>query len=1220
MKKVHNLLKEQTKKFFGNRGSIPKDCRGFFDAINKVYWEFEDKFDGQSRRNELILSTSHEGFLVLSLAGQFQEVNDTYCQMVGYTRKELLSMNIADVEANESPEEIKAHIEKVMAKGHDHFESQTRCKDGSLINLDMHVSLTKIGSDRFLFTVLSDITERKRAEVELAAHACQQSTVAYLGQLALSGTELSQLMDEAVTLVAEILKVEYCKVLKLLPGGKELLLRWGVGWEKGLVGSATVGAEADSQAGYTLFSSEPVIVEDLRKETRFSGPCLLHDHGVKSGMSVIIYGKDKPYGVIGAHSKELHTFTKYDIHFLQAVANVLAETIKRKQAEEQIARQVKRLHKLSELSMTLSGDPVDVFKSVALMIGELLNVRAVCLSEIQGDELFFTAVYADGKVATNAGHCPINITPCFTVVQSKNACVYNDVAKKFPKAPFLKTHNAFSYYGFPSLDNAGNVVSVICLINDKQRDFSEEERDLLRIFGQRIAMEMERQRHLAERNRQEAAIRNIAAGVSAQIGDDFFRKLVVHLAKLYDAVYTFIGILDIEKLGTVNTIAVCTHGEITDNINYELANTPCEHVMGKDDGRSTYAYPRDVQQQFPQDHMLVEIGAQSYIGTQLLDTRGKPIGLIVVIDDKPMENIKQVEEILGIFAARASAELERKKAEDKLRLAASVFENTTEGIKLTDEQGNIQSVNPAFTKITGYREEEVIGKNASILKSGRHNADFYKKMWESLQKTDNWKGEIWNRRKTGEVYPQLMNISAIKDEKNNTKNYVAVFSDITQVKLSEERLNFLAHHDPLTELSNRILFQDRLKQSLTRAERNKEIVALLFFDLDRFKIINDTLGHSIGDLVLLSVTKRLKECVRKTDTISRWGGDEFTVILPSIKHIQDAAKAAQKILDSLAKVFVIKEHEFFISASIGIALYPSDGHDTETLIKNADSAMYHAKDRGKNNYQFYSNVVNKKTIKWLSLETSLRRALEKKEFLLYYQPQIDLISGQVTGVEALIRWQKNNKLIPPNDFIPIAEETGLIIPIGKWVLNRACHQNKAWQKAGLTPVPISVNLSAKQFQQKDLLIMIKQALSESGLDSKYLVLELTETAVMQEPKTTTSILKELKAQGGFEISIDDFGTGYSSLSYLKRFPIDTLKIDQSFVRDITTDPEDSAIIAAIIAMGHSLNMKIVAEGVEIKEQLGFLKEHKCDKAQGFYFSVPLTAEAFTNFLKEKSIT
>ncbi len=554
---------------------------------------------------------------------------------------------------------------------------------------------------------------------------------------------------------------------------------------------------------------------------------------------------------------------------------------------------------------------------------------------------------------------------------------------------------------------------------------------------------------------------------------------------------------------------------------------------------------------------------------------------------------------------------QRVEAEESQRLAAKVFDSSVEGILITDAHSRIVTVNHAFTAITGYGIEEAVGKTPAMLRSGKHSEDFYRQMWASLKEAGQWCGEIWNRRKSGETYLEWLTISAVKNDKGETTNYVAVFSDITSRKLAEERLNYLANYDALTGLPNRILYMERLALALAHAHRNRKMAAVMFFDLDRFKIVNDTLGHTAGDELLQEVAKRVAACLREDDTVARLGGDEFTVILEGIGNERDVAPVAQKIIDALARPISLGEQEMFITASIGISVYPNDGLDAQTLVKNADAAMYRAKDLGKNNYQFFKVEMNARAFERLTLENRLRRALERNEFELHYQPQVDLGTGQVVGAEALIRWRHPELgLVSPDRFIPIAEETGLILPIGEWVLRTACAQNKAWQNAGLPPLHVAVNISGRQFRQKNLIGMVELILAETGLRPEHLELEITESVIMEQAAETIATIGDMR-QLGLHLSIDDFGTGYSSLSYLKRFPIDTLKIDRSFVRDITTDQDDAAIVKAVIALAHSLKLLVIAEGVETAEQLGYLREQGCDEIQGFYFSRPLTVEAFT---------
>jgi diguanylate cyclase (GGDEF)-like protein/PAS domain S-box-containing protein len=548
---------------------------------------------------------------------------------------------------------------------------------------------------------------------------------------------------------------------------------------------------------------------------------------------------------------------------------------------------------------------------------------------------------------------------------------------------------------------------------------------------------------------------------------------------------------------------------------------------------------------------------------------------------------------------------ERKYVEDKLRLSATVFENTSEGVMIADSSGHIISVNRAVTTITGYSADELIGKTPAILKSGRQDQQFYASLWQSIRETGHWQGELWNRRKNGDIYPEWLNISVARNEHGEVTNHVAIFSDISAMKESESKLKHLAHHDPLTGLPNRMLLNARMHQSMAYARRNNTILAILFLDLDKFKMINDTLGHPVGDLLLQEVARRLTDCLREEDTISRLGGDEFVVLLENLGDTCLASSIAQKINAALAKKFQLLQHEIFISCSIGISIFPNDGDDIDVLFKNADSALYRAKELGRDNYQYYTADMSTRAMERMLLENDLRHALERNELLIYYQPQADLYNGSIIGMEALLRWQHpQNGLMLPASFIPLAEETGLINPIGEWVLRTACARLKTWMDAGMCKSRVSVNLSSIQFKQKNLVEVVAAALHDSGLPPECLELELTESMIMHDAESTILLLQQIKALG-VRIAIDDFGTGYSSLSHLKRFPIDRIKIDQSFVRNITTDPADAAVSQAIISMSHSLNMTTVAEGVETEAQLEFLRSRHCNEIQGFHFSHPL---------------
>jgi diguanylate cyclase (GGDEF)-like protein/PAS domain S-box-containing protein len=558
---------------------------------------------------------------------------------------------------------------------------------------------------------------------------------------------------------------------------------------------------------------------------------------------------------------------------------------------------------------------------------------------------------------------------------------------------------------------------------------------------------------------------------------------------------------------------------------------------------------------------------------------------------------------------------ERRKSEARLRQSAKVFDSTTDGVTITDAAANIIAINRAFTEITGYTEAEALGRNPRLLKSGRHDESFYQSVWQCLAQTGSWSGEIWNRKKNGEIYPEWLTISSVTNGDGRLTNYVGVFADISQIKQSEAKLERLAHYDPLTDLPNRLLFNARLEHAIRHAERNGTLLALLFIDLDRFKTVNDGLGHPAGDRMLREVAQRLSHCVRAEDTVARLGGDEFVIVLEGLDNTTPATVLADKLLVTLTRPFGLDGQEVFIGASIGISTYPADGADATTLLKNADAAMYRSKEDGRNTYRFYDAEMTRSARERLVLETNLRQAIAQQEFVLHYQPQVDVASGEMVGVEALVRWDHPvSGLISPIRFIPLAEENGLILPMGEWVLFAACAQARAWHEtAGMPPLTMAVNLSPRQFRQEKLAEHVRAVLDATGLPPARLELEITESALMDNADQAVATLRALKDLG-IQISMDDFGTGYSSLAQLKRFPIDKLKIDQSFMRGIPHDQSDMEIVATIIAMARNLHLKVLAEGVETEAQLAFLQIHGCDTYQGYHRSRPLPARALEAWL------
>jgi len=561
---------------------------------------------------------------------------------------------------------------------------------------------------------------------------------------------------------------------------------------------------------------------------------------------------------------------------------------------------------------------------------------------------------------------------------------------------------------------------------------------------------------------------------------------------------------------------------------------------------------------------------------------------------------------------------ERKESEATIRLWATVFENSGEAVMITDPDNRIISVNQAFTDITGFAPGEVIGADPSMLASGRHDAEFFGEMWRRLNAYGHWQGEIWDRRKSGEIYPKWLGISAVRDRQERLTHYVAVFSDISERKAAQERIEHLARHDPLTGLPNRSTLADRVEQAITHAQRAQSRIALLFLDLDRFKTINDSLGHPVGDELLRELGRRLQAAVRESDTVSRLGGDEFVILASDLNDPKTAAAIAEKILDAVRQPFALSGHSLLTSTSIGIALYPDDGSDFDSLLKNADVAMYHAKDAGRNAFHFFSVGMNQHAHERLQIQNLLQQAIRNRQLVLHYQPQVALDTGRIIGAEALLRWNNPELgLVPPDRFIPIAEETGAIVAIGDWVLHEACRQARSWRDTGLGAIPVAVNISALQLRHGDFAGRVLRILEETGHDPTLLELEFTESVLIEDMERTLGEVRRLKAIG-ISIAIDDFGTGYSSLSYLKRLDVDRLKIDRSFIRDLADDADDAAIVRAVTQMARSLRLKILAEGAETVEQTRFLLAEGCREAQGFIYSRALPAEDFARLYRDSA--
>jgi len=782
------------------------------------------------------------------------------------------------------------------------------------------------------------------------------------------------------------------------------------------------------------------------------------------------------------------------------------------------------------------------------------------------------AVWANGQFVDNFEY-ELKGTPCADVLDRKAELIARDAARLYPEDTMLVDMSVESYFGAPMISASGHKMGIIAVLDINPMEIISWTEPVLDLFAQRIASYIEGKQASEKIASSEAELRNIFHNMQ----DTFYRTdNEGRVIKISDSVEQLLGY------------------KIDDLIGMKIGDFYIDP-----DRRQVFLEQLDKGNGSVQDFsagLRRKDGSVAWVATNAQyykDSSG---------------NILGVEGVTRDMCQHYEAELQ-------MRKMSSALEQTADLVMVTDAQGRVEYVNPSFERTTGYRREDVLGKTPQFLKSGKQSESFYRNLWDTILSGEVFFDVMVNCKKSGDLYYEEKSITPIRNDQGEITSFVATGRDITERMENEERLSFMAHHDALTKLPNRILFMDRLKQSLAHARRYTKKVAVLFIDLDRFKNINDTLGHETGDLMLTQVADRLRKNIRQEDTIARLGGDEFAVLLTDIETEQCATVLAKKILQSLEAPLELNQRELFISASIGVSLFPNDGEDAGTLLKNADIAMYRAKDLGKNNHQFYSTDMSARAFQSLTMESSLRHALEREEFVLFYQPQVDIESNRIVGVEALIRWQHPDLgLVAPNDFISLLEETGLIIPVGYWVIASACRQMKLWHEMGFPELMMSINISSRQFNATDFIKTVEGIINDIACSPEMIEMEITESVLMENQSNTITALEMLEAIG-FKIAIDDFGTGYSSLSYLRRFNIDTLKVDRSFVRDVIDDADDAAITSAIIAMAQSLKLKVIAEGVETQQQLDFLKKCQCTLIQGYLFSRPLPADGLTELLQ-----
>ncbi len=772
------------------------------------------------------------------------------------------------------------------------------------------------------------------------------------------------------------------------------------------------------------------------------------------------------------------------------------------------------------------------------------------------------------------------------------------------------------------------------------------------MLEERLAAQEEDQKILTERAEEIILLGSVAEAIDARTTTEgIFESLLERIAILKDVPYCSIGHLQGEHLTLVNEFAVF-RDEAPDGATLQLSDGMIDALHQGHLCIGGSALHRIVSRLFlapsgfvPKGLLLLPFSSVACKGSclgifaddardpeeldglkPLLDqainhavARLEAIALLeelerlnATLDDRVKERTRDLADAYRQLEVEVE---ERRLVEEQLRQAATVFDNTSEGVIITDLRTTILAVNPAFCEVTGYAEGEVLGQTTGVLASGRHPRQFYDEMWASIGATGRWRGEIWNRRKNGEVFPELLNISEVRDEDGKLTHYVGVFSDISALKESQARLQHLAHHDPLTGLPNRLLLHARMEHALIRARRTGERVAVLFLDLDRFKAINDTFGHPVGDRFLQAVADRLTAAMREDDTVARLGGDEFVILVEGLEDPLDAAGVAEKTLEALRHPVLVDDAEIFTSASIGIAVAPDDGKSLTVLLRNADGAMYQAKDAGRNTFKQYTAELSRGARERFDLESALRRALGRSEFILHFQPLLELSTDSIVGVEALVRWQHPELgLTLPDTFIELAEDIGLIHEIDRWVLEQACRRCVAWNRNGRPSLRMAVNVSGRDIMLSALFDTVSEVIEATGVDPGLLELEITESFVMHEPEQVIETLVALKSLG-ITLAIDDFGAGFTSLAYLKRFPIDRFKIDSSIIVGLPESDSDRAIAQAVITLGHNLHLPVVAEGVETADQLSFLRSVGCDEVQGFLLCRPLSAPDFERVLE-----
>ncbi|MEB3281841.1 MAG: PAS domain S-box protein [Lyngbya sp.] len=1340
----------------------------------------------EQERDRLFL-LSPDLLCIAGFDGYFKRINPCFETTLGYSQVQLLSQPlIAFVHPEDQPETLTKWQELLTGKSIQ-LENRYRCQDDSYIWLSWKAAPSLETS--LIYAVARNITERKQVEALLRSRVHQQATVAHLGQFALTQTSLDNLFTEALTRMAEVLEVEYTKVVELLPDGEGLLLRAGVGWLEGRVGTTRIQTGNHSQAGYSMLACEPVVVEDLRTETRFNPSALLQEHDVISGMCVMIRFKDQNFGVLGAHTRTKRVFSQDDVNFLQAIANILATAVEQVQSTERLRLLERAINSASNgiiiTDPTQPDNPIiyansSVERITGFSPSEILgrnprffqqNNRAqpainelreaiqqakecnVILQNYRFDgtpiwiELYISPVFNDTGVLTHFIGVQNNITErrqAEVALQASEARlrgileIAQDAIISIDERDIIQLFNqgAEHIFGYSSETLIGQPLEILIAPSDLQKyrleNLSQPLSKPLEIVGRRqdgtefpaeasvSKLELaegtfftiilrdisERQAALRERKQAEMDLRESQHRLSTIItaisdalivvdADGIVRFINPAAESLFNRSSTeLLGYWFGSLYGKVEQVTEVTilhpKGELIvaemqvaeilwegkpatlaslRNVSerYEamqqvqqtrnFLQTLIDHLPvavfvkeGKPQKLGTFTFwnktseklfglkseqviGKTVHQLFPpeQAKRMIQQDQEAFNWGMMLDIPEEPVhshslGRRILHTVKvPLYDEEMEPEYLLCISEDIT---ERQQAEAQLReneqFLQTIYEGAAVSIFVVDvlENGEFRYVglNPAHEQLTQLTNAQLKGKTPEQVLPPSYAQTVRQSYLDCVaaKKTISYEEVIQFQDTLSHWLTQL---TPICDRNDRIYRIVGTSINITERKLAEEQLRHNAYHDTLTNLPNRAFFMERLQEAIQQVKTERDcLFAVLFFDLDDFKYINDSLGHAIGDQLLICLTDRLKNCLRKTDILARFGGDEFTILLGEIQQIEQVMKVAQNIQQELSLPFLLDNHQVFTNASIGIALVTADYQQPEEILRDADIAMYSAKEQGQGKSAIFNRQMHLKMLERLQLETDLRRAIEREEFQVYYQPIICLKRDKIAGFEALIRWKHpDGNWVSPAKFIPISEKTGLIVEIGKWVLYQACLQMKTWheQFPQLGDLTISVNLSGRQLREPDLLDQIDEILQKTGLKSDCLKLEITESMLMDNPPAVRAILNQIKSRH-IKLSLDDFGTGYSSLSYLHSFPIDTLKIDRAFVVDTDSEFKNKAITQAIVTLAQSLGMEVIAEGIEKAEQLEQLKQLKCEYGQGYLFSKPVNQAEAEMLLETKS--